>query len=165
VAQYGHHTLSTWAVGAELSEAQWRAVLRQLIALGHVFTEGEFHTLVLAGSARAVLKGEVELRLRVPSSPARKGKAVRESKSVRAKAEALDLDEAASARFDALKAWRSEVAKEHGLPAYVIFQNVTLAEMARRQPGTLDELAGISGVGAKKLEAYGREILRVLGSS
>ena len=163
VAQYGHHTLSTWAVGAELSEQQWRAVLRQLIALGHVFTEGEYQTLVLADSARTVLKGEVEIRLRVSvSPPPRRGKAGRESKPSRAKVEALDLDAAAQARFESLKAWRAEVAKEHGLPAYVIFQNVTLAEMARQEPGSLDELAGISGVGAKKLEAYGREILRVL---
>ncbi|HEY4080743.1 MAG TPA: DNA helicase RecQ [Burkholderiaceae bacterium] len=167
VTQYGHHTLSTWAVGADLSEAQWRAVLRQLISLGHVFTEGEFHTLMLADSARSVLKGEVELLLRVSSGPekkSRKDKAVRSS-SKRASAEALDLDDAAQTRFESLKAWRAEVAKEHGLPAYVIFQNVTLAEMARQQPGSLDELAGISGVGAKKLEAYGREILRVLEAS
>jgi len=165
VAQYGHHTLSTWAVGADLSEQQWRAVLRQLIALGHVFTEGEYQTLVLADSARSLLKGEVEVRLRVSTSPPpRRGKASREKTPSRAKVEAMDLDAAAQARFESLKAWRAEVAKEHGLPAYVIFQNVTLAEMARQEPGSLDELAGISGVGAKKLEAYGREILRVLGS-
>ena len=76
---------------------------------------------------------------------------------------ALGLDAEGLERFEALKAWRSEVAKEHGLPAYVIFQNTTLAEMARVMPGDLDELGEISGVGAKKLEAYGREILRVLG--
>jgi ATP-dependent DNA helicase RecQ len=165
VRQYGHQHLSTWAIGAELSEQQWRAVLRQLIALGHVFTEGEYHTLALAESARAVLKGGVELLLRVPASPPKKGRSTRtgSSKAGRAGAEAMDLDVEAQQRFEALKAWRAEVAKEHGLPAYVIFQNVTLAEMAQRDPQSLDELAGISGVGAKKLEAYGREILRVLG--
>lgn len=164
VAQYGHQHLSTWAVGADLPEQQWRAVLRQLIALGHVFTEGEYHTLMLADSARAVLKGEVQLLLRVPTVAPKRGKASRgTSRSGGARtSDAPDLDFAAQQRFEALKAWRAEVAKEHGLPAYVIFQNVTLAEMARQQPGSLDELAGISGVGAKKLEAYGREILRVL---
>lgn len=164
VAQYGHQHLSTWAVGADLPEQQWRAVLRQLIALGHVFTEGEYHTLMLADSARAVLKGEVQLLLRVPTVAPKRGKASRgTSRSSGARtSDAPDLDFAAQQRFEALKAWRAEVAKEHGLPAYVIFQNVTLAEMARQQPGSLDELAGISGVGAKKLEAYGREILRVL---
>ncbi|MBV8603438.1 MAG: RecQ family ATP-dependent DNA helicase [Pelomonas sp.] len=159
VAQYGHEHLSTWAIGADLSEQQWRGVLRQLVALGHVFTEGEFHTLALADSAREVLRGGVQLHLReaLKATRGRKG-----SRAVPKTSEGLELDAAATARFDALKAWRAEVAREHGLPAYVIFQNVTLAEMARQQPDSLDALAGISGVGAKKLEAYGREILRVL---
>ncbi len=167
VTQYGHQTLSTWAIGAELPETQWRAVLRQLIALGHVFTEGEYMTLALADSARAVLKGEVQLLLRVPSAAPKKGRLTRGSKPSAGSRSAapLDLDEAAQARFEQLKAWRAEVAKEHSLPAYVIFQNVTLAEMARQQPQSLDELGQISGVGAKKLEAYGREILRVLGEA
>ncbi len=167
VTQYGHQTLSTWAIGAELPEAQWRAVLRQLIALGHVVTEGEYMTLALADSARAVLKGEVHLRLRVPTVAPKKGKqsrvAAKPGSSGRSAAP-IELDDEAQLRFEQLKAWRAEVAKEHGLPAYVIFQNVTLAEMAKQQPQTLDELSGISGVGAKKLEAYGGDILRVLGA-
>jgi len=167
VAQYGHHTLSTWSVGADLSEQQWRAVLRQLIALGHVVTEGEYHTLMLADSARAVLKGEVQLLLRVPTAPVKRGKtsrvAVSSSSKTGSKPAPIDLDDEAQTRFESLKAWRAEVAREHSLPAYVIFQNVTLAEMARQHPASLDELAGISGVGTKKLEAYGDEILRVLG--
>ena len=166
VTQYGHQQLSTWAIGAELSEQQWRAVLRQLISLGHVFTEGEYHTLALADTARSVLKGEVQLLLRVPSVAPKKGRTARvASGKTRTAAEAPDLDFEAQQRFESLKAWRAEVAKEHGLPAYVIFQNVTLAEMARQHPQSLDELAGISGVGSKKLEAYGREILRVLDAS
>ncbi|MFH7041912.1 DNA helicase RecQ [Paucibacter sp. JuS9] len=166
VTQYGHQSLSTWGIGADLPEAQWRAVLRQLISLGHVFTEGEYMTLVLADSARSVLKGEVRLLLRVPSLPPKRSSRTTRtgSASSRAKVEALDLDSQGEQVFEALKAWRAEVAKEHGLPAYVIFQNVTLAEMARQRPASLDELSQISGVGAKKLEAYGREILRVLES-
>jgi ATP-dependent DNA helicase RecQ len=161
--QYGHESLSTWGCGAELSEQQWRAVLRQLIALGHVVAEGEFNTLALMPSARAVLKGEVELRLReAEEKKPRRGKASRAGGRPKADP-SLGLDAEAQERFEALKAWRSEVAKEHGLPAYVIFQNTTLAEMARVLPGDLAELGDISGVGAKKLEAYGREILRVLG--
>jgi ATP-dependent DNA helicase RecQ len=171
VTQYGHQTLSTWAVGADLPEQQWRAVLRQLIALGHVVTEGEYMTLALADSARAVLKGEVQLFLRVPTVAPKRSRAGSSSSSKTAAkpagrsagADASDLDDEAQQRFADLKAWRAEVAKEHSLPAYVIFQNVTLAEMARRQPQDLDELANISGVGAKKLEAYGADILRVLG--
>lgn len=165
VTQYGHQSLSTWGVGASLPEQQWRAVLRQLIALGHVVSEGEYHTLALADSARAVLKGEVQLLLRVPSVAPKRGKTTRGAPGKSGGSAApIDLDFEAQQRFEALKAWRAEVAKEHGLPAYVIFQNVTLAEMARLHPQSLDELAGISGVGAKKLEAYGREILRVLES-
>jgi ATP-dependent DNA helicase RecQ len=80
-------------------------------------------------------------------------------------AAAATLDAAALARFAALKAWRAEVAREHNLPAYIVFHDATLAQMALQAPSTLDELAGISGVGAKKLEAYGREILRVLGDA
>jgi ATP-dependent DNA helicase RecQ len=76
----------------------------------------------------------------------------------------LPLDEVGLALFAELKAWRAEVAREHGLPAYVIFHDATLAEMARERPATLDDLAGISGVGAKKLQAYGQEILRVMGA-
>jgi ATP-dependent DNA helicase RecQ len=159
--QYGHESLSTWGCGADLSEQQWRAVLRQLIALGHVVAEGDFNTLALQPSARAVLKGEVELRLREAEEKKPRGKS---SRAAKPKADpALGLDANAQERFEALKAWRSEVAKEHGLPGYLIFHNTTLAEMARTVPADLDELGAISGVGAKKLEAYGREILRVLG--
>ncbi len=167
VAQYGHQHLSTWAIGADLGEAQWRGVLRQLVALGHVFAEGEYGTLALAESARSVLRGEIAIRLRVQSQAPKQGKRGKISRSGGsvAKGAPVDLDAAALARFEQLKAWRSEVAREHGLPAYVIFQNVTLAEMARQQPQSLDELGRISGVGAKKLEAYGREILRVLDAS
>jgi ATP-dependent DNA helicase RecQ len=162
VRQHGHARLSTFGIGADLSEAQWRAVLRQLIALGHLRAEGEYHTLVLTDSSRAVLRGEVELRLRRPSATPARAKAAR--RAAKEHAPPLPLDAPALARFAALKAWRAEVAREHGLPAYVIFHDATLAEMAREAPATLDALAGISGVGTKKLDAYGREILRVLAA-
>ncbi len=175
VAQYGHQSLSTFGIGADVSEVQWRLVLRQLIALGHVLTEGEFNTLALAESAREVLRGEVPVRLRVPADPKPRGRAARErvprgmggvgssATTATAKPPPLPLDDDATARFLALKAWRAEVAREHNLPAYVVFHDATLAEMAREVPATLDDLAGISGVGSKKLQAYGSEILRVLG--
>jgi ATP-dependent DNA helicase RecQ len=164
VRQYGHERLSTWAIGADVSEAQWRLVLRQMVALGHVQAEGEFGTLSLADSARSVLKGEVPVLLRVPTEPKARGKAqrVRGGAGGAGKPPPLPLDEAGTERFLALKAWRAEVAKAHNLPAYVVFHDATLAEMARAQPASLDDLAGINGVGTKKLEAYGDEILRVL---
>ncbi len=162
VAQYGHEKLSTFGIGADLSEQQWRGVLRQLIALGHLRTEGEYNTLELMDSAREVLKGEVQLLLRVPSETPRRGRASRSGAAAKEKAAPIALDDAGQRRYAALKAWRAEVAREHNLPAYVVFHDATLAEMARSRPGSLDDLSGISGVGAKKLEAYGSEILRVL---
>ena len=161
VAQFGHQSLTTFGIGAELSEAQWRSVLRQLIALGHVGTEGEFNTLVLEDSARAVLKGGVQLLLRVPAEAPPRSRAARSARGG-AKPPPADLDAAAQQRMAALKAWRGEVAREHNVPAYVVFHDATLAEMARRCPADLAELGTISGVGAKKLDAYGQEILRVL---
>ncbi len=171
VAQYRHQELSTFGVGADLGETEWRAVLRQLIALGHLQTEGEFNTLELAPSARAVLRGEVPLLLRRPSEARAAGGGRRRRGAGEGAARGagrdrpppLPLDAEAAARYAALKAWRGEVAREHNLPAYVVFHDAALAEMARAHPRTRDELGRISGVGAKKLEAYGDEILRVLG--
>jgi ATP-dependent DNA helicase RecQ len=175
VAQYHHDELSTFGIGADLSEVQWRSVLRQLVALGHVTAQGEFNTLALTDSARAVLKGEVNLRLRVPSeAPKRErgGRVVRAGRPQAAgaagaagAAAAAALDAPAQQRLAALKAWRTEVAREHNLPAYVVFHDATLAAMAQQQPRTLDDLGGISGVGAKKLQAYGEQLLRLLASS
>ncbi len=168
VTQRGHERLSTFGIGANIVEQQWRGVLRQLIALGHVRSVGEFNTLDLADSARAVLRGEVPVLLRVPAdAPPRPRKGSRSSsggspRSAAGKPPPVALDEAGLARFAALRAWRAEVASEHKLPPYVVFHDATLAEMARAAPDSLDALAGISGVGAKKLEAYGPEILRVL---
>ena len=170
--QRGHESLSTFGIGRELSEQQWRGVIRQLIALGHVVSEGEYNTLALGDSARAVLKGEVPIELREPREPTPRSRSRSRSGSgsgsgggsARPKVPqaAATLDAAGQARFAALKAWRSDVAREHNLPAYIVFNDATLAQMAAEAPASLDALAGISGVGAKKLDAYGRQILRVL---
>ncbi len=171
VAQYGHESLSTFGVGADVSEAQWRVVLRQLIALGYLRTEGEYNTLELTPTARDVLRGEVQMLLRQATDAPKRARGERgdrggkTTKATRGKDKPppLPLDDAGLARFDALKAWRAEIAREHNLPAYIVFHDAALAEMAQAAPDTLDALGQISGVGAKKLEAYGREILRVLG--
>ena len=167
VTQHGHQRLSTFAIGADLDDGRWRGVLRQLVALGHVVPEGEYNTLGLTDSARSVLKGEVPIVLRVPRAAAPRSRDRKERSTVPGKtpAAAAELDLVSQQRFAALKAWRGEVAREHNLPAYVVFHDATLAAMAREQPSSLDELAGISGVGAKKLEAYGPEILRVLDAA
>ncbi|MEN9419651.1 MAG: hypothetical protein RI988_3272 [Pseudomonadota bacterium] len=160
--QHGHEALSTFGIGAGVSEAQWRGVLRQLIALGHLRAEGEYGTLALEPSAREVLRGQVQLLLRQPAAPPPGRKSGRAARSVRAAAADLPLDAGAQARLAALKAWRAEVARAHSLPAYVIFHDATLVQMACEQPGTLQALAGIGGVGAKKLEAYGTQLLELL---
>ena len=167
VAQYGHASLSTFGVGADVSEAQWRAVLRQLIALGYLRSEGEYNTLELTPTARQVLRGEVQLLLRQPSSSPKRTKGGQGVKSGstshgKGKPPPLPLDAQGLKRFEALKAWRAEVAREHNLPAYIVFHDATLAEMAQAAPESLAALAQISGVGSKKLEAYGQQILRVV---
>jgi ATP-dependent DNA helicase RecQ len=166
-AQHDHQALSTFGVGAELSEAQWRSVLRQLLALGHVRAEGEYNTLQLTPSARAVLKGDVAIVLREPRETVSRRKRAGQRSAAPGAAVPADvvLGEAGEARYAALRQWRSAVAREHNLPAYVVFHDATLRQMAQDAPATLDALAGISGFGAKKLLAYGADILRVLGEA
>ena len=166
VKQFGHDKLSTFGVGKDYSEAQLRGVLRQLLATGAVGLQKvmlesghSFDTLSLTDGSRPVLKGDVPVLLResTASAPAK-----RTRRSTAPPAAAANLGPDAQARFINLKAWRAEVAREHNLPAYVIFHDATLAAIAERNPASLDDLQGISGMGAKKLEAYGAEVLRVV---
>ncbi len=169
VAQFGHDKLSTFGIGADLTEPQLRGVLRQLIATGAVGLQKvmldsgmSFDTLCLTEGSRAVLKGEVPVQLRESVSAAAPK---RTRKSSAPPAAAANLGPDAQVRFINLKAWRAEVAREHNLPAYVIFHDATLAAIAERNPASLDDLQGISGMGAKKLEAYGSEVLRVCAAA
>ncbi|EER59740.1 ATP-dependent DNA helicase RecQ [Acidovorax delafieldii 2AN] len=168
VAQFGHEKISTFGIGADLSEPQLRGVLRQLIATGALGLQKvmldsghSFDTLCLTEGSRAVLRGEVPVQLRESVSSA---SPKRTRKSSAPPAAAANLGPDAQVRFINLKAWRGEVAREHNLPAYVIFHDATLAAIAERNPATLEALQGITGMGAKKLEAYGAEVLRVVGS-
>jgi ATP-dependent DNA helicase RecQ len=160
--QYGHAALSTFGVGATLSELQLRGVLRQLIAMGAVRVDGQaFNTLQLTEESRAVLRGEVVVQLR--ESVAEKERKPKRNVRLGAVVKApIALDSEALLRYSALKAWRAEVAQQHNLPAYVIFHDATLAAIAQRAPQSLVDLQGISGIGAKKLEAYADEVLRVV---
>ena len=164
VLQRGHERLSTFGIGAAFSEAQLRGVLRQLIAIGAVAVDGSaFNTLQLTDASRAVLKGDVAVQLRQSVSTPTQRKAKRTPAKAAPKVPA-SLDTAGERRYLALKAWRAEVAGEHNLPAYVIFHDATLVAIAERAPQSLDDLQGISGIGAKKLEAYGQEVLRVVAT-
>ncbi len=162
VLQHHHDKLSTFGIGADLAEVQWRAVLRQLIAKNMVHVDAEaFSTLQLLPDARQVLKGQVSVMLReqaVADKTSRTKKVVKTS--AKGIAEAA-LNAGALERLGQLKAWRAEVAREHNLPAFVIFHDSTLRAIAERDPQTPRDLEGVAGIGAKKLEAYGAEVLRV----
>ncbi|QEA12987.1 DNA helicase RecQ [Comamonas flocculans] len=169
VRQFGHEGLSTFGLGAAYSERQLRAVLRQLLALGAaevrrvVLDSGHaFDTLTLGAQARSLLRGEQQVLLRQSSAAAR-GKSRSRRAGVAAAAAALGPE--AQVRFINLKAWRAEVAREHGLPAYVVFQDTTLAAIAERNPRALPDLDGIAGMGAKRLDAYGAQVIEVCRSA
>ncbi|WP_370530006.1 MULTISPECIES: DNA helicase RecQ [Ramlibacter] len=165
VAQFGHQEVSTFGIGAEFSEAQLRGVLRQLIAVGALAVDAEaYNTLRLTDGSRAVLKGERQVLLRESVSQGG-GRTRRAGTRGAAPAAATGLNDAGQVRFAALKAWRAEVAKAHNLPAYVIFHDATLAAIAALAPQSVQDLQGVSGIGARKLEAYGDEVLRVLAAA
>ncbi|MFT3812808.1 MAG: DNA helicase RecQ [Acidovorax sp.] len=166
VRQFGHDRLSTFNVGAQYSESQLRGVLRQLLAMGAVGVHRvamenghSFDTLTLTPGSRPVLRGEQTVQLREATAHTAPKKTRRAATPPVA---AANLGPDAQVRFINLKAWRAEVARAHNLPAYVIFHDATLAAIAERNPATHDDLHGISGMGAKKLEAYGDEVLRVV---
>jgi len=161
VTQFGHDKLSVFGIGRELNEKQWRAVIRQLIAMGHLHADSEaYGALKLTESARGVLKGETEVMLR-EQAPGTRNRANRD-KSRRgdlAPAPAGDIDPDLRAR---LRAWRSDVARQRGVPAYVVLHDATLDGIVRAWPTTLDELRNVPGIGDKKLEHYGEELLRLV---
>jgi ATP-dependent DNA helicase RecQ len=164
VTQFRHDKLSTFGIGAHFSEQQLRGVLRQLIATGALAVDASaFSTLHLTDGSRAVLKGEQQVLLRESiNQPAGRSRRERGARSGATPAVAAALDSPGQQRFAALKAWRAEIARAHNLPAYVIFHDATLAAIAAMDPRSLRELEGVSGIGAKKLETYGPQVMDVL---
>jgi ATP-dependent DNA helicase RecQ len=155
IRQWNHQALSTYGIGKELGEKDWRAVFRQLAAMGLLAVDhGSYGALKLTDAARPVLKGEQTLTLRKRVERKR-------LRDVRRAGAVAALDDGAQALFEALRAWRSETAREHGVPAYVIFHDATLAEIASRRPASQAELQGISGLGARKRENFGAALLAV----
>ncbi len=156
VKQWRHEELSVFGVGTEHSDQEWRSVLRQLMALDVLAVDhAAYGTLVLTEASAAVLKGERQVMLRTQkiSRPAKREKTARTSVA------ATGLSSSALELFEHLRSWRAEMAKTHGVPAYVIFHDATLREIADTRPQTLEQLRAISGVGTKKLEAYGEKLL------
>ncbi|MGY1437367.1 DNA helicase RecQ [Streptomyces reniochalinae] len=170
VIQFDHDALSVFGVGAELGEGEWRGVVRQLIAQGLLEIEGEHGTLVLTDASATVLRGEREVRLRkdpvpdrVPGSRSGSGGGARGGGAKRQAP--ADLPEEAQPLFEALRAWRTEQAREQGVPPYIVFHDATLREIAVQRPGSLGELGGVAGVGEKKLATYGESLLAALAAA
>jgi ATP-dependent DNA helicase RecQ len=162
VIQHGHDSLTVFGVGTELSDTQWRTVVRQLLAQGVLAVEGEYGTLVTTKASDEVLYRGRQVRLR--HDPARQARVprARPAKPRGDSAAPADLPEADAAVFEQLRAWRAAAAKEQGMPAYVIFHDATLRQIAARAPSTLAELATVNGVGENKLARYGQQILDLL---
>jgi ATP-dependent DNA helicase RecQ len=154
VLENEHHTLTVFGVGLDLTEQAWRSVLRQLLAHGLLVVDQEgYGTLALTEESRAVLKGQRTLMLR------REAERTARSSTPKPKSSLPDLPTGAQRIFEALRQWRSEIARSHGVPAYVIFNDATLREIALKRPDSLEDLAHINGVGVRKLESYGESIL------
>jgi ATP-dependent DNA helicase RecQ len=164
VKQFGHDRLSVFGIGRDLNEKQWRAALRQLVAMGHLRPDSDaFGALKLTETARAVLKGETEVMLReqVPGSRNRASR----GKSRRGDLAPLPAGQGTAgnpALVIALRAWRSEVARRRGVPAYVVLHDSTIDGIAIARPKTLEQLRGVAGIGDKKLEHYGEELIAMV---
>jgi ATP-dependent DNA helicase RecQ len=158
VVQHGHDSLTVFGIGTELSEAEWRGVVRQLLAQGLLGVEGDYGTLVLTAASASVLgqKRRVMMR-REPERPTRRVRTARSSSGA-----ATELSPEAAAVFERLRAWRALTAKEQGVPAYVVFHDATLRQIATEAPTTLAALGRVSGVGENKLAKYGQQILDIL---
>jgi ATP-dependent DNA helicase RecQ len=183
VVSYRHDALSTFGVGGELSEGEWRGVVRQLLASGLLAVESDHGTLALTEGSAEVLRGDRQVMFRrdaprplLPAARGGRGAAGRDGAGRGQKAGAggsaggkaaaaapVSLPPEAESLFERLRAWRAAVAKEQGLPAYVIFHDATLRQIAASPPSTLAELAQVNGVGETKLARYGEQILEVLG--
>jgi len=155
--QQGHSALSTFGLGADLSEQDWRSVVRQLLASGLLVAQGEYGVLGLSETSGGVLRGETPVPLR-RDVLGRGGGAGRVRKSTVAD----QVAEGDRALFEALRAWRGEQAREQGVPAYVVFNDATLRALAQLRPASVADLEGISGIGVKKREAYGDAVLAVI---
>jgi ATP-dependent DNA helicase RecQ len=157
--RWGHDALSVFGIGAEVDEAEWRSVFRQLVALGLARVDHEAHgALKLTDASRGVLKGEQSVQMR------RTVRRVR-GRTARTPATSPGGAPADAALLDRLKAWRREEARLQNVPAYVILHDSTLAEIAARKPGAIAALSGVSGIGAKKLERYGNAIVALVNQA
>lgn len=159
ITKFGHQQLSTFGIGTAHTAQQWSSIYRQLIAGGFLEADIEaYGGLRLTATARPILKGELTLSLRRDAEVARR-KSVKTNRDSKAREPFTGANE--DRLWLALKAKRMELAREQGVPPYVIFHDSTLLEMMDQRPGSLNELARISGVGQGKLARYGDDFLEV----
>ena len=163
VAEYGHDRLTVFGVGDDLRDTEWRGVARQLLAQGLLGVEGEYSVLTLTPASTAVLRKEREIMLRREPERARRARGGAAGTGG-GTGGAADLAPEAAKVFERLREWRAATAREQNVPAYVIFHDATLRQIAAQRPATLAGLAGINGVGEAKLTRYGQQILDVLGA-
>jgi ATP-dependent DNA helicase RecQ len=167
IERHGHHALSTFGIGADLSETDWRLLLRQLVAQRYVEVDStHFNVLHLTDTSRAVLKGaqRITLKHREPGTE-RKRRASSSTASSGTRLTMQSLSSADAELFARLRSWRAATAKEHGVPAYVVFPDATLQAIALARPDSLDTLRGISGVGDKKRDTYGASLLALIAQA
>ncbi|MGW0029796.1 DNA helicase RecQ [Streptomyces sp. NPDC003314] len=164
VIQFDHDALSVFGVGSDLSTAEWRGIVRQLLAQGLLAVEGDYGTLVLTEQSGEVLGGRrtVQMRKEKAVAPARKESGSRSGKGARVP---VDLPAEAVPVFEALRAWRAATAREQGVPAYVVFHDATLREIATLLPTTVEELGTVGGVGEAKLTKYAEGVLETLAEA
>src|SRR5665647_3433473 len=164
VKQFGHDRISVFGIGSELNEKQWRAIVRQLVAMGHLQPDSEaFGALKLTETARGVLKGETEVMLREETP----GSRLRATRTKSRRGDIASVSSGAGKAGDptllgVLRAWRSQVARTRGVPAYVVLHDATIDGIATSRPATLSQLRGIPGIGDKKLEHYGDELIALV---
>lgn len=150
--QYGHEALSTYGIGAEISQQEWKGLFRQLAALGYLDVDREYGSLLLTESCRELLRGEKNIQLRKEAKVTTK----------RTKRQAIEVDHEDLALWHALRQCRRRLAEEYGVPPYVIFHDVTLQGMLEVKPRTLQQMLDVNGIGDAKAQKYGHDFLNVL---
>ena len=157
IRRFTHDQLATYGIGEDLSEQDWRSVIRQLLARGLLTPKGEYNTLAVTPASSGVLRGETPV-------PLRHDVIGRKSRPTVRKTSADTLDEADRGLFENLREWRAGQAREQGVPAYIVFGDATLRALAEHRPTSLGELDAISGIGQKKRDAYGEQVLEVIAA-
>lgn len=158
IVNNGHDKISTWGIGENLKSHEWSGLFRQLISQGYLNTNSEFGGIELTEKSRTLLKGETTLLARKQRKPQTQARSAT-TKSRSSKAELSTADEDL---FEALRVLRTDLAREQGVPPYVIFSDLSLIQMAKKRPQDEDSFRDISGVGEVKLEKYAEQFIAVI---